>query len=278
MLAAMAAVAGATTAQQAATPSVQDGKLPENPSPQPEKERILVGPANCVSEAYTATNPEAAAEARVFAKPCRSRENPFDRFLSTGEPQPLTPRQKLILAGKDVKDPANIASIAFFAALDIATDAHGAYGPGMQGFGNEFGVSMSQDVTGEFFQTFVIPSLVHQDPHYHRMPGAPFWPRVGHMLVAIVVMQNDDGRPMPNYANLIGTPLCEGIFNLYVPGLQTNVKATAERVGFDFASDPINNVVTEFVPDVAKRINVHQVLLQRIVHAYAHGGGPNDNF
>ena len=46
--------------------------------------------------------------------------------------------------------------------------------PGLKGFGKNVGVSLLQDATGQFFGAFAIPSLVHQDPHYHRMPHAPF--------------------------------------------------------------------------------------------------------
>jgi len=259
--------------------------LPDAPNPQQsaaeqqkEPGKVMVGPANCVSEAYTATNPEAATEALVFAKPCRHRENPFDRFLSTSEPEPMTPRQKLVLAGRDFIDPENGASIAFFSALDVATDAHGSYGPGMHGFGYEFGVSLSQDAMGETFGTFAVPSLMHQDPHYHRMPGAGVWPRMGHVLMATLVMQSDEGRPMANYGNLISTPLCEEMFNLYVPGLRTNLPSTAARVGVDLATDPISNAITEFVPDVARRINVREVVLQRIVRSFARQTGTTYNF
>ena len=44
---------------------------------------------------------------------------------------------------------------------------------GLKGFAKYSGVSITEDMTGEFFGTFLVPSLMHQDPHYHREPYLP---------------------------------------------------------------------------------------------------------
>ena len=56
------------------------------------------------------------------------------------------------------------------------------------------GVSYTQDITGEFFGTFLIPSIVHQDPHYHRMPDASMKRRIAHALYQVVWTQGDNGE------------------------------------------------------------------------------------
>ena len=73
-------------------------------------------------------------------------------------------------------------------------------------------------MTGEFFGTFLIPSIVHQDPHYHRMPHATIKRRICHAVVQVVWTQGDNGKGMLNYANLVGYPIDDEIGNLYVPG------------------------------------------------------------
>jgi len=72
-------------------------------------------------------------------------------------------------------------------------------------------------LTGEFFGTFLIPSLAHQDPHYHRMPNATMRRRVFHCFEQIVWTQGDDGCGMINYADLAGFAIDDAIGNLYVP-------------------------------------------------------------
>jgi len=253
--------------------------LPEAPTPQAKQDdRPLVGPANCVSSAYAATNPEAATEALVMAKPCRRRENPFNRFLSTSEPQPLTPMQKLHLAERDVTDKFNLLTIAANSAITVGENAYSPYGPGMRGFFYNAGVSLSQDGTGEFFNSFLVPSIFHEDPHYHRMPGASLVRRAVHVVVSAAVMQSDSGRPIFNYADFVGFPIDAEIADLYVPGLQTNLKATGARVATGIATVPIGNAISEFLPDIARRINVHVIFVQRVINNVARQGGSSENF
>jgi len=244
----------------------------------PQENRPLVGPANCVSSAYTTTNPEAAAGALVTEKPCSKSENPFNRFLNTSEPQPLTPLQKLRLAQHNLTDPFNLGTIAANSAIYIGANAHNPYGPGLYGFGYNVGVSLSQDGTGEFFNTFLVPSIFHEDPHYHRMQGAKLWQRGMHVIVSAAVMQSDSGRPIFNYADFIGFPIDAEIADLYVPNLQTNLKATGARVALGIATIPIGNAIAEFVPDIAKRFNIHVILVQRLINQVAPGDGPGANF
>jgi hypothetical protein len=201
--------------------------------------------------------------------------NWFARFLNGPEVKPLTPAEKARLAVRNLLDPFNAVTILGNAAIGIGSDSHSPYGPGMPGFGRYVGVSYSQDMTGEFFNTFLIPSVVHQDPHYHRMPHASIPRRIGHAIVQVLWTQGDDGKGMLNYANLIGNAIDDEIGNLYIPGRETNLSASAARYGIGLAIAPTDNFITEFIPDFAKRIHVRVVLVQRIIDQVAktNGGG-----
>jgi hypothetical protein len=74
----------------------------------------------------------------------------------------------------------------------------------------------------------------------------------------------DDGKGMLNYANLVGLAIDGEMSNLYVPGDQTNLPASAARYTVSMVSAPIGNFITEFFPDVARHIHVQVVILQRI--------------
>jgi len=266
-------------ARAAAQSALPEAPVPQAPLPHSKPDnRPLVGPANCVSSASMATNPEAATGALVTEKTCRKRENPFDRFLSTSEPEPLTPWQKLLLAEHDVRDKFNLITIGVNSAIYVGENAYSPYGPGLKGFGYNVGVSLSQDATGEFFNTFAVPSIFGEDPHYHRMPAARLWRRAVHVVVTTAVMQSDNGRPIFNYSTFVGFPIDAEISNLYVPNLQTNLKATGARVAIGIATVPIGNAIAEFAPDIARRVNIHVLLVQRIINQVAPGDGPAANF
>ncbi len=224
-----------------------------------------------------ASDPEhPAIGASLQPEPCLPLEPLIDwyaRFLNGPQVKALSPKQKLWLATRNILDPFNGITILGSSAIDVGSNAHGPYGPGMSGFARNVGVSSAQDITGEFFGTFLIPSVVHQDPHYHRLPNASIKRRIAHALYQVVWTQGDDGKGMLNYANLVGFAIDDEIGNLYVPGQQTKLPASAARYGIGLAIAPVDNFITEFVPDVARRIHVRIVLVQRIINRVADTGG-----
>jgi hypothetical protein len=199
--------------------------------------------------------------------------NWYARFLNGPQVKALTPLQKAHLAGRNLVDPFNLLTIAGEGAIAVGFNAHGADGPGMHGYANYIGVSFTQDMVGEFFGTFAIPSLVHQDPHYHRMPDASIKRRAFHCISQVVWTLGDDGKPMLNYANLVGFAGAEAVNNLYVPGQRTDLPATASRYGLDLGTAPIDNFIIEFLPDIARHLRVRVVLVQRIINQVARTDG-----
>jgi hypothetical protein len=164
--------------------------------PPAARPNVFGRPTECLPDSSTPAE-------RVMS--CKPNINTFVRFLDTSTPLPLTPKQKFILAARNVSDPFNLLTIAAVSGITVAEDANTADGPGIRGFAKNAGVSLSQDMTGEFFGTFLITSLVHQDTHYHRMPNMHDRRRLLHVIYAVVIGQSDDGTSMFNYATVAGT-------------------------------------------------------------------------
>jgi len=221
----------------------------------------------------------AGSESHLFQVPCPPPLVPlinwYARFLDGPQVRSMTPKEKAWLAVRNVADPFNGLTILASSAIAVGSNAHSPYGPGMTGFGRYVGVSYSQDMTGEFIGTFLIPSLVHQDPHYHRMPTASIKRRIAHCLYQVVWTQGDDGKGIVNYADVVGFGIDDEIGNLYVPGRETDAEATAERYGTAMALAPVENFVTEFLPDIARKIHVHVVLIQQIINQVANKEATN---
>ena len=200
--------------------------------------------------------------------------NFFERFINGPEVKPLTPKEKARLAARNLLDPFNAITIAGNAAIAIGSDSHSAYGPGLPGFWRYTGVSYSEDTTSEFFGTFLIPSIFHQDPHYHRMPHAPIPRRILNAIVQVGWTKSDTGKGIPNYSSLLAAPIDAEIANLYVPGIETDLPTTTARVVTGWALAPTDNFVTEFLPDVARRIHVQIVFVQQIINQVSRPGAP----
>jgi hypothetical protein len=200
---------------------------------------------------------------------CPEDLNPYDRFLNSKVPIPLSPQQKFKLAVHDVIDPFNILTITANAAITVGANAHSAYGPGLKGFGKDTMYSFSQDANGEFIGTFAIASLVHEDPHYHRLPDGTKRQRLVHAISRTVIAQHDDGTSMPNYETLLVYPISAELSNLYVPGVAGDGPSTVKRILIGYGTDPVGNIVTEFLPDFARRIHIRVLFVQRILNQVA---------
>lgn len=217
----------------------------------------------------------AVGTSAVEAKVCVTHApviNWYARFVTGPAVMPFSPVQKLRLAADNLINPFNLLTIAGVAGFSVAIDSHSPYGPGFPGWGRNVGVAFTQDMTSQFFGTFVIPSITHTDPHYHRMPGQSIPRRALHCVKQIFWQQADNGRQTFNYSQIVGPAVDMPFDNLYVPGQQTHFAADAERYAVDLASAPINNFITEFVPSIASHIQIHIVFVQRLVNQIATTG------
>lgn len=209
--------------------------------------------------------------------PCRPSDltcPPTNRqfVLNSRSPLPiLTPKDKLILAARNFSDPFNLGLMAFTNGISVASDSHGPYGPGMKGYGKAVGVGLTGSLTAEFFGTFAIPVVAHQDPRYHRMPEASVKRRIWHAISRTVVSQSDHGRTIPNYSTLMTYPITNEFANMYVPDIQRDAASTGKRIAIGYATDPIGNLLAEFLPDIGRRIHVRSVFIQQIINKVALG-------
>ncbi len=279
-------VAAACTGQ---TPQIASPQpVPEAPAPQPvapatpqalnpcdlknaagSMAATAAARAAAVAPAGSADIPNPSVVNAVLCVPHLPVINWYARFLNGPQVKPLTPLEKAHLAGRNLVDPFNIMTIFGEAAISVAANSHSVYGPGFYGWSKYSGVSFTQDLNGEFFGTFLIPSIAHQDPHYHREPAAGIKRRIFHCIVQIAWTQGDNGNGMVNYADLVGFALEDGVNDLYVPAQQTNIRASAERYGIALGTAPIDNFITEFLPDIANHIHIRVVLVQRIINQVA---------
>ena len=267
-----AACAGQTPAASQPSPP-----LPQAPQPQVAPHPSARPAKPCPPKKADAANTSAPAaqtgsQQNSQPAPCPSHLpiiNWYARFLDGPQVKPLTPKEKAWLAVRNVGDPFNAITILGQSGIAVASDPRSPYGPGMPGFGRNVGVSYAEDMTGEFFGTFLIPSIARQDPHYHRMPDASIPRRFVHAIAQVAWTQGDNGKGMVNYANLLGFAIDDAIGDLYVPGRQTDLPASAARYATGLATAPIDNFITEFLPDVARHIHVRIVLVQRIINQVA---------
>jgi hypothetical protein len=262
--------------------STEPAELPDAPGPAQAQQQDVVAVAEASFKAsgggarscgvISATKVVYVDPSRYdVPKPCTELIYPYQRFLTSNIVIPMTWQQKGYLALHDLADPVNFGTILGISAITVGADPHSAYGPGLKGFGKSVGVSYLQDATGQFFGAFAIPVIAHQDPRYFRKPHEPFTKRLVYSISRTVVARSDSGQSMPNYATLLTYPINAELSNFYVPGISTNGASTVARIFTGYALDPVNGLINEFLPDVASRVHIRVIIVQRILNNVASG-------
>jgi hypothetical protein len=275
MLAAvLLAGAGRWAAAQQLSDSEEVASLPDAPQAQAATKTTDAQPASAPKKCEPPSKGQglggaagASEPPKNGAAPCRQK---FDFAYPLGKPpghgHQLTSMDKARIAASDVVDPFNLLTIGATAAISIGSDPHTGYGPGMEGFAKNALTLLTEDMSGAFFATYLIPSITRQDPRYYRMPNASIPRRIENVLIQPVWSRSDKGNPMPNFGMLLGVPAAVALANIYVPGRKQGVWPIVQTSAIAIATSPIDNIVNEFLPDVAKRVKIRIVIIQKVVN------------
>ena len=194
----------------------------------------------------------------------------LQRIQGPGQSLPLGASGKFRLAVKNFSDPLNIGGTALDSAISNATSSPtSAFGTGWSGFGKRFGMSMSDNGLSEFFSTFLVSTLAHQDPHYHRDPDSSTGKRILYALSRVVITRSDYGTPMFNYAEFVGTTSSSLVETSYHFERDESPGAISSRIFVSIGSDAAWNLMNEFLPDVAKHLNPRFFFLRRLAEKAA---------
>src|SRR5947209_10104289 len=188
----------------------------------------------------------------------------LDRIQGPEQGPPLGVSGKFRLAVANFSDPFGMVITALDSELGNATRGPSPLPRGATGFAQRFGVSMAGQASSEFFSTFLISSIFRQDPHYHRDPAAGTGTRIGRALLYVVVTRSDSGTRMFNFAEFLGTASSSILEGTFHPEWEKGAGAAMSRIVVSIGSDAAWNLMTEFLPDVARHLNPRLLLLRRL--------------
>lgn len=177
---------------------------------------------------------------------------PPNRRLGSPQAPPLSPKQKAEIWAKDSADPFQFIVAGFDAAISQASNDFKEYGQGWDGYGKRYGASMADQASGKFFGTFLLPVIFHEDPRYYRLESGTNKERVTYALSRAVVGRTDSGRTRFNFSNIGGNIAAGALANAYYPPGDRGVGLTFARAAGVTASGALQNVLTEFLPDVRR--------------------------
>ncbi len=171
---------------------------------------------------------------------------------------PLTSQQKFELFTHRTYSPYTFFSAAFDAAYAHVTNSWPDYGHGASGYGKRYGATIADAEARSFFMSYLMPSLLHQDPRYFSSTSTKFLPRLFYAASRILITRSDSGRDTFNSSLLSGAALTTVLTNAYYPRSQRSVGDTLNRFGGGLLGGVQTNIMREFWPDITRIFHKHE--------------------
>ena len=165
-------------------------------------------------------------------------------------------KDKFRLFVDDTIDPITFVNAAFNAGIGQAQNSDPSFGQGAAGYGKRFGVNMIDQAQSEFFKDFAYPTIFFEDPRYYRLGQGSFRRRFFHAVAHVAVAHREDGTPMPNYSEWLGTTSAVALSNMYHPDNRRGFGPSAENVAIAVSQDAGFDVLREFWPEIARKFKL----------------------
>jgi hypothetical protein len=166
--------------------------------------------------------------------------------------QPITAREKFVIASQDSFDRGTVVLAAAFAGTSQWTNANKSFGQGAAGFGRYFGTSYADFVIGDYMTEGIFPTILKQDPRYFRRGIGSGRSRLGYAAGQIFWTHADTGRGQFNYSEIVGNSTAVAISNAYYPE-NRDVGDAVMKLGVQIAVDMTANILKEFWPDLDRK-------------------------
>jgi hypothetical protein len=168
----------------------------------------------------------------------------------------LTTKGKFILFVEDSVDPVAFLGAGFNAGIDQAEDTDHSFGQGAAGYGKRFGAEFAGNASGEFFKEFLYPTIFSEDPRYYRLAHGTTRRRLIHAVEHVVVAHQENGEPMFNFSEWLGSASTAALADLYHPNNKPGVGPAARGAGYGMMQDVGWDVLREFWPEIARKFKL----------------------
>ena len=170
--------------------------------------------------------------------------------------QPFGSRDKFMLAVNNSVSLATVGTSLVGAAYGQAIDSPEGYGQGAEGYGKRFGSEMARDASANLFGTFLIASVLHEDPRFYVRKNLTFKQSVEYSALRIVFTRSDSGERTVNYAGLLGPLAGEALANTYFPEEDRGVGSTLTRYATDLGWRFGGNLLRQYWPKINRKLKI----------------------
>jgi len=169
---------------------------------------------------------------------------------------PLTAWEKFKLAGNSSVSLATFGTSLISAGFGQAIDRPAGYGQGGAGFGKRFGAELARNASDNMFGTFLIASVMHEDPRFYVKRDLSLKQAVKYSGVRVFVTRSDSGNRTVNLAGLLGPLASEALANTYYPEGSRSAGDTFVRYGSDLAWKFGGNMLRQYWPKINRKLRL----------------------
>ncbi len=169
---------------------------------------------------------------------------------------PLSAWEKFKLASNDSVSLSTISAALIGAGYRQAVDSPAGYGQGGAGYGKRLGSGMARAASDNLFGTFLISSVLHDDPRFYVKKHLTFKQAVKYSAARLVITRSDSGDRAVNYAGLLGPLAAEALANTYYPEGSRSVGDAFARYGGDLAWKFGGNLTRQYWPKINRKLRL----------------------
>ncbi len=176
-----------------------------------------------------------------------------DLATNTG---PLDSWQKFKLAANNSVSLATIGTALIGSTFGQAINSPAGYGQGGEGYGSRFGAHLARAASDNLFGTFLIASVLHEDPRFYVKKNLSFKQAVRYAAVRVAITRSDSGKQVVNFAGLLGPLAGEALASTYYPegsrGVGNITIRYASDVGWRFGG----NLLRQYWSRINKKLRL----------------------
>jgi hypothetical protein len=187
----------------------------------------------------------------------RTSRTEMKRELLARDPyRPLTNNEKLHYWVSRTYAPSTFIGAGVDTVFTRATGDF-RYCCGATAWGQQYAAIVMDKQTRMFFGRYFFPTLLNQDPRYLPKREGNVFARGWYAATRVLVTRNDEGRNVPNTSEMLSVAFSKALCNAYYPERDRTFGSTASRIYGTLQSDAIDNLLTEFMPDIKRIFKRH---------------------
>jgi hypothetical protein len=163
-----------------------------------------------------------------------------------------TVHDKFKIARQNTFDwPTYFTNAAYALQNQFSQKGTGAFG---RNFAEYYARSWGDSIIGNYTTQAVLPSLLGEDPRYFRMGAGSGWKRTWHAVSQVAITKGTNGNNRIHLSELGGNAGVVAVTNMYYPDQGHGLGPSTTRWSFMLMNDAISNLLNEFLPDLARKM------------------------